>query len=244
MKADEIFHEIRAFCKANADDKLVEKYRRYFKEGFDAYGLSSELIYSKRDDIVSREGFDLQMAIKLSNLLIPTGKYEETSFAYLLTNHFKKQFDRSTFDSIEHWFQLGIINWGHTDVISSEVIPYFIDHKMVALNDFESWKVAENKFQRRAVPVSFIKPFKKGMDVGELLQFIDSMMMDPERVVHQGLGWFLRECWKKEPEKVEHFLHKWKNEAPRLIFQYATEKMSKSYRLQFRKEKKSKTKSK
>lgn len=51
-------------------------------------------------------------------------------------------------------------------------------------------------------------------------------MLDAERVVHQGLGWFLREAWKIKKEETESFLLKWKNQAPRLIYQYATEKMS------------------
>ena len=63
------------------------------------------------------------------------------------------------------------------------------------------------------------------------------MMMDPEREVHQGLGWFLREAWKKQPEPTELFLLKWKNTAPRLIFQYATEKMTPEGKQKFRKQK-------
>jgi 3-methyladenine DNA glycosylase AlkD len=63
------------------------------------------------------------------------------------------------------------------------------------------------------------------------------MMMDPERVVHQGLGWFLREAWKKQAEPAENFLLKWKDSAARLIFQYATEKMALNEKSRFRKEK-------
>jgi 3-methyladenine DNA glycosylase AlkD len=62
-------------------------------------------------------------------------------------------------------------------------------------------------------------------------------MMDPEREVHQGLGWFLREAWKKQPQVTETFLFKWKNSAARLIFQYATEKMTAEEKQRFRKEK-------
>ena len=132
----------------------------------------------------------------------------------------------------------GVNNWAITDAISGELIPYFIKQKIVTLDDFVTWRDAANKFQRRAVPVSLIKPFKAGFELMPLLEFIDPLMMDTERVVHQGLGWFLRECWKKQPEPVEEFLHKRKNDAARLIFQYATEKMTKEYRQQFRKEKK------
>jgi 3-methyladenine DNA glycosylase AlkD len=63
-------------------------------------------------------------------------------------------------------------------------------------------------------------------------------MTDPEREVHQGTGWFLREAWKRKPEETEIFLLKWKDTAPRLIFQYATEKMTAEGKGRFRRHKK------
>jgi 3-methyladenine DNA glycosylase AlkD len=70
--------------------------------------------------------------------------------------------------------------------------------------------------------------------IAPLLEFLRPMMMDPERVVDQGLGWFLREAWKREPKPVEAFLKEWKDRSPRLIFQYATEKMTPAGRARFR----------
>nr|WP_321450715.1 DNA alkylation repair protein [uncultured Carboxylicivirga sp.] len=238
MIPKDLFDEIRAFCIAKSDPKNVEKYSRYFKEGFDSYGVSFENTQAKVDELYSRSEINLALILQSAHLLVPTGKYEETSFAFALVNKYKKEFTHHTFASIESWFQIGINNWAHTDMICGELLSYFINKEIVRIDDFRSWRVAKNKFQRRAVPVSFIKPFKKGFELKPLLEFIDPLMMDTERVVHQGLGWFLRECWKKQPEPVEKFLHKWKNDAARLIFQYATEKMTKEYRLNFRKEKK------
>jgi len=71
-----------------------------------------------------------------------------------------------------------------------------------------------------------------------LLEFVRPLMMDNERVVHQGLGWFLRETWKKDPSPVEAYLLEFKDTAARLIFQYATEKMSPAQKERFRREKK------
>jgi len=96
----------------------------------------------------------------------------------------------------------------------------------------------KNKFQRRAVPVSLIKLMKETGQVREFVHFIEPLMMDPEREVHQGVGWFLREAWKLQPQPVEEFLLKYKDSAPRLIFQYATEKMKSEDKKRFRKEKK------
>jgi hypothetical protein len=69
---------------------------------------------------------------------------------------------------------------------------------------------------------------------GPLLEYVRPMMLDGERVVHQGLGWFLRETWKIDREGAEAFLLEWKDSAPRLIFQYATEKMSPAEKERFR----------
>lgn len=67
--------------------------------------------------------------------------------------------------------------------------------------------------------------FKEGCDhygiskeiFNQMLLFIEPVMLDGERPVQQGLGWFLRESWRKHPEEVEAFLLKWKETAPRVI---------------------------
>jgi len=49
--------------------------------------------------------------------------------------------------------------------------------------------------------------------------------------------WFLREAWKIKRSETETFLLKWKETAPRLIFQYACEKMSAEKKMKFKREK-------
>ena len=237
MTPQDLFKEIRTYCQANASEAIVKKYKRYFKEGYDAYGLTRELLENKVNEITTLEGVDLDLVYKTSPLLLKTGKYEETSFAILLLNAFSKQFDKTTFIEIGKWFDIGINNWGHTDALCAYFFREFFKRKIIPLNDLSSWRKAVNKYQRRAVPVAMIEILRAKGDFDGLLEFIEPMMPDQERVVHQGLGWFLREAWKRYPEPVETFLMKWKDSAPRLIFQYATEKMSKDERVKFRRTK-------
>ena len=63
-------------------------------------------------------------------------------------------------------------------------------------------------------------------------------MKDKEEDVQKGLGTLLREIWKKQPEIAEEFLLKWKDKCGRKIIQYATEKMDKSQKVKFKKDKK------
>ncbi|HEX2394269.1 MAG TPA: DNA alkylation repair protein, partial [Bacteroidales bacterium] len=97
--------------------------------------------------------------------------------------------------------------------------------------------ISENKFQRRSVPVTLIKILKTRENYKDLFTFIECLMSDPEREVHQGTGWFLREAWKKKPSETEEFLLKWKDSAPRLIVQYASEKMTADGKARFKRKK-------
>jgi 3-methyladenine DNA glycosylase AlkD len=135
------------------------------------------------------------------------------------------------------WFEAGIRNWAHTDVLCGEVIAPLLESRRIDLAVLAGWRESEFKYQRRAVPVAMLGLLKTHPDIPPLLDFLRPLMMDQERVVHQGAGWFLREAWKQAPQPVEAFLLEWKDRAPRLIFQYATEKMTPAGRARFRRSK-------
>ena len=237
MKPEDLLSNIIDYCRQNADEEIVKKYSRYFKGGYQAYGLTSELLNGKVEELLKKPDLMMDMVIEISRRLVQLPEYEMTSFAVLLLKHYNRQFTRDTFKVVEEWFETGIHNWAHCDVICSELFPIFYKKSLISYQDLAPWKTAENKFQRRAVPVSMIKLLKTNPDFDGFFQFIDSLMMDKEREVHQGLGWFLREAWKVNPRITEEFLYKWKNLAPRLFFQYATEKMSPEAKVRFRKDK-------
>ena len=238
MKPKELCEDIRNYCRANADEAVVKKYSRYFKEGYDAYGLSRDKYEEKVDSLVNDKRINMKLVLSASRHLVKSGKYEETSFAIRLLSKFSDEFTASTFDEIGKWFEIGIINWGHTDVICGMLISKFFEKNIITLESLSDWRTAKNKYQRRAVPVAMIELLKTTTDYTPLFNFIEPLMMDSERMVHQGLGWFLREAWKLKKKKTETFLLKWKNDAARVIFQYATEKMTPEQKKRFRKEKK------
>jgi 3-methyladenine DNA glycosylase AlkD len=238
MTPQELFTEIRQFCEINSDPAVVQKYSRYFKEGFDAYGITFEKLRCKTKSLIGDKSVNMNLIIETSKLLLPTGKYEETSFAIGLMREYRDGFTPDTFRVFDNWFDIGMINWGHTDVCCGDLIGSLIERNLIGMDAFSDWRTSDRKYKRRAVPVSLLSFLPDKKDVADLLEFIDPMMTDPERVVHQGLGWFLRETWKINHGLIEEFLLKWKDDAARLIFQYATEKMSKEERLRFRREKK------
>ena len=238
MKPVELYEDIRKYCRANADEAIVRKYSRYFKEGYNAYGLTKQKIEDKVDSILSDKKVNMKLVLSTSRDLIKSGKYEETSFAILLLKQFSEQFTAGTFREIGKCFEIGITNWGHADGICGIIISEFFERNIITLDALSGWRTAKNKYQRRAVPVAMIEILKDTADFKPLFNFIEPLMLDEERFVQQGLGWFLREAWKIRKKDTEAFLLKWKNESPRLIYQYATEKMTAKEKKRFKKEKK------
>jgi len=226
MTPQELLKDIAAYGEANINPANIQKYLRYFREGFDAWGLDQELVRAKVDGILAMPGISHEWILEASLLLAGSPKYESTVIAIRLLLGMQKSWTRETFLTVERWFGVGITNWAETDNICGELMNLFFKKNLITLDSIASWRTAENKFQRRAAAVSLIKPMKLSADFRPYFDFIAPMMHDPAREVHQGLGWFLREAWKKQPEPTEVFLLKYKDTAPRLIFQYATEKMT------------------
>lgn len=232
-----LLERIQAFCRANADEKVVAKYAKYFKEGYDAYGVDGKVsteeakrIYSEYRDTLGLEGF-----LDLCDLLMESGKYEESGFVVRFMRLFTKEFSRSVFCRVGEWFEGKVRNWAVSDSLCGDVLSPMLAKSIVNLDDFRPWRESTDRWKRRTVPVSMLILLKGQFDPRELLDFIRPMMLDKERVVHQGLGWFLREIWKKSPAETEEFLLEWKDSAARLIFQYATEKMTREQKARFRK---------
>ena len=236
---DELVSEIRQFLAANGDSAIVAKYGRYFTEGYDAYGLQDDVLRAKRGEWLERYGPELGLEgfLDVSDVLWSSGKYEEGWLAIYFPLQYRDEFRPETLDRISRWFGIGVRNWAHTDTLCYDLTGHFLTRGIVPLEAFGPWRQSPHKFQRRAVPVSMLPLLKKEKDYGPLLDFLRPLMMDGEKVVRQGLGWFLREAWKKQPGPVEAFLLEWKDTAPRLIFQYATEKMTPENKERFRRAK-------
>ncbi len=238
MNPVDLYNDLKSFCEQHADAAVVKKYSRFFKEGYDAHGVRDDLLHEKTGSILDRKNIDLPLIYQTARLLVKSGKYEETFLAVMLLRPQTKKFTAELFDELTVWFETGIHNWAHTDVICRDLSSPLMQKKVIDLDRLALWRKAENKYQRRAVPVSLIPLLKQTSVYKPLFDCIEPLMQDPERTVQQGLGWFLREAWKRKREETETFLLKWKETAPRVIYQYATEKMTREEKQRFKRERK------
>jgi 3-methyladenine DNA glycosylase AlkD len=234
-----ILSEIRAFCTAHSDPAIIKKYAKFFNEGYDAYGVPGDASDAQKKIWLAAYTDELGLPgfLALGDLLFQSGKYEEGFYAIAFASAFRKQFTPDTFVRASAWLDNGVCNWAHSDVLCGDILAYCLEKKIVSLDAMSAWRTAASKWRRRAVPVTMLILLKTEPDYAPLLTFLRPMMLDRERVVHQGLGWFLRDAWRKQPDVVEPFLLEYKDSAARLIYQYATEKMTAENKERFRKSK-------
>ena len=232
--------EIINFCIANSNDSIIEKYARYFTEGYDGYGIDSKILKSQTASWLDSWKNEMTISdyLNLGDLLIATGKLEEASFASLFIASKKDEFTIETFDRVGKWLEKGIQNWANTDELCVLVLSELVSNEIIQPKDFINWTKSESKWKRRAVPVTFFEAIKKGHKPEPIVAVIEFLMEDKEEDVQKGLGTLLREIWIKQPEIAEEFLLKWKDKCGRKIIHYATEKMNKEGKAKFKKAKK------
>lgn len=239
---DTLLHEIVTFFEENQNPEIVKKYSRFFREGYDAYGIDKDLLPRQQKIWTGRyaETLGLEGFCDLGDRLVRVGKYEPVILAVLFLVPFRESFSLGTCSRVGAWLDEGITNWAQTDVLCQQILSPMLSDSVIDIPDLIPWREAASRWKRRGVPVTLLALKSQTDQYPSMFDGISPLMTDPERVVHQGVGWLLREMWKVDPSQVEPFLRSWKETAPRLIFQYATEKMYPEKRLEFRRSRKGK----
>ena len=233
--------EIRSFCETNSNPDIIKKYQRYFKEGYDGYGIDDKIFKEQIDKWTEewKDEMTIESYLTLGDELMKNGRFDEKHVAINLLKSRRKDFSQGTFIWIGNWFNYGINNWATTDVLCMLVLSSLLFDKVIGFDDLKTWINAESEWKRRAVPVALVELDKLTKDLKpfESIELVEPLILDDSEYVQKGIGTLLRGLWKKYPADIEIFLMKWKDKCGRLIIQYSTEKMDKEYRKKFRKSK-------
>lgn len=229
---------IREYCRVNAQPDKADKWARYFSEGYDSWGLldRDHPIFTAQQEAWAAEfsGLGVDGFIEAGRELFNSGKYEEGALAIRFLKPYRDQIGESRLAALTAWFDGGIRNWAHVDVLCGEILSPLIESGRLKPAAFSEWRTSPHRFQRRAAAVVMLGLLKIAGGPKQAIAFVEPMMQDGEKVVHQGVGWLLKEAWKLEPANTEEFLAKWKDRASRPIITIACEKMPAGKKVQFK----------
>lgn len=237
-RVGELVEEIRAYCAEHQNPALAGKWARYFSEGYDAWGLldkSNPFFTEKKEAWLAKYGgIGLRGFLDAGAALCKSGKYEEASISIGFVKAHGEAVGTEELAGLARWFDGGIRNWAHVDVLCMEVLAPAVAAGRIPLAAIGAWRASEWKYQRRASVVALIPPPKEAKRIPPLLEYVRPLMKDAEKPVQQAAGWFLREAWKIAPKPVEAFLLEQIETTPRQIVQTATERMTAEQKARFK----------
>lgn len=186
--------EIRAFCESNSNPEIIKKYSKYFKDGYDGYGIEQKKYETQRDKWIEQWKSDMTLNnyLDLGDKLIQTGKFEEMSFAISFLQSERQNYTSLTFKRIGKWFDYGISNWATTDVLCMLVLSSFLIDNKISFEKLKEWTKSDSEWKRRAVPVTLVQLIKKDLQPKQSLSLIEPLMLDDSEYVQKGIGTLLR----------------------------------------------------
>jgi len=221
-----ILKRLRADLRANADEKSIANYQRYFKETVKFYGLSM----SAANKIAVKYWKEIKTLGKpeifaLCEDLFKSDYSEEAAVASDWGPRLTNQFAPADMDLFKRWIDSYLNDWAKVDGFCNHTVGNFVQKYPASIMEIVSWTDSSNRWMKRASAVSLIIPAKKGLFLNEILTISDRLLTDKDDMVQKGYGWMLKEGSNLHQDEVYHYVLKHRHDMPRTALRYAIEKM-------------------
>jgi 3-methyladenine DNA glycosylase AlkD len=221
-----ILVQLRADLRANADEKSIANYQRYFKETVKFYGLSM----SAANKIAVKYWKEIKTLSKpeifaLCEDLFKSDYSEEAAVASDWAPRLTDQFEPADLALFKRWIDSYLNDWAKVDGFCNHTIGNFVQKYPASIGEIVSWAASSNRWLKRASAVSLIIPAKKGLFINEIFTISDRLLTDNDDMVQKGYGWMLKEASNLHQDDVYHYVLKHRHDMPRTALRYAIEKM-------------------
>lgn len=215
----------------NADEKIKESGKRFFKESVKMYGMKTALV-EKIGKLYWKEvqKRDKKEIFSLCEELWQSGYMEESFIACNWSYFLHKRYEEADFAVFERWVNAYISNWASCDTLCNHTIGTFVMTYPNYLDRLKSWAKLKNRWTRRAASVSLIIPARRGMFLQDIFEIADILLMDDDDLVQKGYGWMLKAASQAHQAEVFEYVMKHKATMPRTALRYAIEKMPQNLR--------------
>jgi len=231
-RQQEIYDMCLQYLYDHENPQVMIKNAPLYKEGYDAFGLSDAEQRELRQMVLDRFNPSPQEIADLGKIFLSTHKFEFGLLAVQLIKKHRPRVDRYVYEAVFEWLEQGIENIAHADLLATKITPVFLELGIASLDDFETWRTAPSKWTRRVAALTMLYLRDKASPE-RLLEYIQPLLKDPEKVVQQGVGIFLRELWALHSDEVEEFLLNHRDNTAPTVMQYATEHMQRDKKKRF-----------
>ncbi len=216
--------EIRNAIHAKADPGIAAQFRRFFKTADGEYGAGEQFLGVRVPDLrrIAREFREASLRVIAG--FLRSRWHEERLFAVILMVEKHARGDASIREAIHRLYcdNLRFINnWDIVDASAPRIVGPHLEKR--DRSQLRIWAKSSNLWERRiAIMATF--HFIRRNDFDDTLALAETLLHDPEDLIHKAVGWMLREIGNRDRAVVEAFLERHAGVMPRTMLRYAIEK--------------------
>lgn len=213
---------------SNESDAKILK--RFFKTGPGEYGEGDQFIGVRVPSIrrVARKFRDLPLS-DLSALLQSKVHEERLLALIILTEQYRKggEGERARIFNLYLRNTSHINNWDLVDASAEHIVGAYLNERN--RKPLYGLAKSESLWERRIAIMATFHFIKKG-EFDETMKLAETLLADPEDLIHKAVGWMLREIGKRDQGTEEGFLKKHYRRMPRTMLRYSIERFPENIR--------------
>ncbi len=229
-----IFSRLKSFGKPGGDPKA----QAYVGSPYPVLGLSTPQMRELHKEF--REKF-MELKVTEVNALAKTlwsGKtFEEKAFGIGILSRNEEILDENSWRLMDAMVDEAI-GWALSDGLASGPISAYVHAHPAKFKEILKWTKSRHFWRRRASTYG-LSEFVMAGELDKPFTLLGKLLCDEEFWVQRAVGTWLRECWKKDRKRTEAFIRKHVKGLPPVTITVATERASKDFREELRRDSKS-----
>ena len=225
-KVTTLVEKVGKELRKNADHKRSQPMKKYMRDKFEFFGLSSPLRRSVCKEFLQQK-LSPQETRKFVALLWAKPQRE---FQYFAIDYLEKHMDTSAeFEANMECIKSLITSkswWDTVDALANKIVGGFVrQHRDVGKNVMEDWIDHENMWLRRTALLHQLS-YKEETDEEMLFRFCSLRAEEEEFFIRKAIGWALRQYAWTCSSSVKKFLLKHKKTLSNLSFKEAAKHLN------------------
>lgn len=227
MSSSPLLNSIRTALEQHADPVFRDRAADYLRRPASTFlGVKTPIVRK-----VSAQFFGEVKQVSIDGVLdfcdelLSTGVSELRTIAFDWGFRCRRQYQPSHFPVFERWLKVYVDGWGSCDDLCTHALGDFVLRYPEFTAWVLEWTLSENRWLRRASPVTLIHAARRGKLLEQVFQVADALLTDPDDMVQKGYGWMLKVASKTHQDEVYAYVMRNKEAMPRTALRYAIEQM-------------------
>ena len=208
---------------------MAQQIRTYFKshENIRTFGVKTARFREIAADLYAqvRGTWRLRDAVAFADVCLARREYEIKSAGIAMLARFEKEYEACLLHRLQRWIAAGYFdNWASVDSAAGTVVTPLLRRFPELVPELMGWSASKNMWLRRMSVVPLVPFARHGKYLDETYRVVESLLDDPEDLIHKATGWLLREAGKTDAPRLEQFLLRHGPAVPRTALRYAIER--------------------